>query len=140
MRSRVDRVRWLVLTVAFALLLSLPHLVTAATVVNPLCSGEDVTFDPGNGEDIVVPPGFKVSVFVKGLNAPTAVAFRGNAKKFEVFVLESGHGLPSICNDEEAFQTAHPSAPNPFTPDILVFDQSGDRKSTRLNSSHITIS
>src|SRR3989454_2994138 len=125
MRSRVDRVRWLVLTVAFALLLSLPHLVTAATVVNPLCSGEDVTFNPGNGEDIVVPPGFKVSVFVKGLNAPTAVAFRGNAKKFEVFVLESGHGLPSICNDEVAFQTAHPSAPNPFTPDILVFDQSG---------------
>jgi len=125
MRNRVDRVRWLVLTVAFALLLSLPHLVTAATVVNPLCSGEDVTFNPGNGEDIVVPPGFKVSVFVKGLNAPTAVAFRGNAKKFEVFVLESGHGLPSICNDEEAFQTAHPSAPNPFTPDILVFDQSG---------------
>src|SRR5437016_2149652 len=125
MRSRVDRVRWLVLTVAFALLLSLPHLVTAATVVNPLCSGEDVTFNPGNGEDIVVPPGFKVSVFVTGLNAPTAVAFRGSAKKFEVFVLESGHGLPSICNDEVAFQTAHPSAPNPFTPDILVFDQSG---------------
>src|SRR2546427_2245110 len=127
MRSRVDRVRWLVLTVAFALLLTLPHLVTAATVVNPLCSGEDVTFNPGNGEDIVVPPGFKVSVFVKGLNAPTAVAFRGNAKKFEVFVLESGHGLPSICNDEVAFQTAHPSAPNPFTPDILVFDQSGTK-------------
>src|SRR2546427_3444149 len=125
MRSRVDRVRWLVLTVAFALLLSLPHLVTAATVVNPLCSGEDVAFNPGNGEDIVVPPGFKVSVFVTGLNAPTAVAFRGSAKKFEVFVLESGHGLPSICNDEVAFQTAHPSAPNPFTPDILVFDQSG---------------
>src|SRR5881409_2106411 len=126
MRSRVDRVRWLVLTVAFALLLSLPHLVTAATVVNPLCSGEDVTFNPGNGEDIVVPPGFKVSVFVKGLNAPTAVAFRGNAKKFEVFVLESGHGLPSICNDEEKFQNTHaPGTPNPFTPDILVFNQTG---------------
>src|SRR5437879_7384359 len=124
MRSRVDRVRWLVLTVAFALLVSLPHLVTAATVVNPLCSREDVTFNPGNGEDIVVPPGFKVSVFVTGLNAPTAVAFRGNAKKFEVFVLESGHGLPSICNDEVAFQTARPSAPNPFQPDILVLDKS----------------
>src|SRR5881296_1209802 len=126
MRSRVDRVRWLVLTVAFALLLSLPHLVTAATVVNPLCSGEDVTFNPGNGEDIVVPPGFKVSVFAKGLNAPTAVAFRGNAKKFEVFVLESGHGLPSICNDEEKFQNTHaPGTPNPFTPDILVFNETG---------------
>src|SRR3989442_5227410 len=127
MRSRVDRVRWLVLTVAFALLLSLPHLVTAATVVNPLCSGEDVTFNPGNGEDIVVPPGFKVSVFVTGLNAPTAVAVRGSAKKFGVFVLESGQGLSSICNDEVAFQTAHPSAPNPFTPAILVFDQSGTK-------------
>src|SRR5438309_6980507 len=125
MRSRVDRIRWLVLTVALALLLTPLHLVTAATVVNPLCSGEDVTFNPGDGEDIVVPPGFKVSVFVTGLNAPTAVAFRGSAKKFEVFVLESGHGLPSICNDEVAFQTAHASAPNPFTPDILVFDQSG---------------
>src|SRR5882724_3583941 len=127
MRSRVDRVRWLVLTVAFALLLSLPHLVTAATVVNPLCSGEDVTFNPGNGEDIVVPPGFKVSVFVTGLNAPTAVAFRGSAKKFEVFVLESGHGLPSICNDEITFQTAFPHSLNPFTPDILVFNQSGTK-------------
>src|SRR5881296_896786 len=126
MRSRVDRVRWLVLTVAFALLLSLPHLVTAATVVNPLCSGEDVTFNPGNGQDIVVPSGFKVSVFVAGLNAPTAVAFRGNAKKFEVFVLESGHGLPSICNDEEKFQNTHaPGTPNPFTPDILVFNETG---------------
>src|SRR5256886_2549572 len=95
------------------------------TLFRSLCSGEDVAFNPGNGEDIVVPPGFKVSVFVTGLNAPTAVAFRGSAKKFEVFVLESGHGLPSICNDEVAFQTAHASAPNPFTPDILVFDQSG---------------
>src|SRR6058998_1465135 len=126
MRSRVDRVRWLVLTVAFALLLSLPHLVTAATVVNPLCSGEKVFFDPGNGEDIIVPSGFTVSVFAKGLNAPTAVAFRGNAKKFEVFVLESGHGLPSICNDEEKFQNTHaPGTPNPFTPDILVFNETG---------------
>src|SRR5207244_13118452 len=107
MRSRVDRVRWLVLTVAFALLLSLPHLVTAATVVNPLCSGEDVTFNPGNGEDIVVPPGFKVSAFVTGLNAPTAVAFRGNAKKVEVLLLEAAHAVPSMCNDEAPAQTAH---------------------------------
>src|SRR3989442_8852082 len=41
--------------------------------------------------------------------------FRGNSRRFEVFVLESGHGLPSRCNDE-------------------------DRKSTRLNSSHVRIS
>src|SRR5437773_10660937 len=126
MRSRVDRVRWLVLTVAFALLLSLPHLVTAATVVNPLCPGEDVFFNPGNGEDIVVPPGFQVSVFKSGLNFPTAVAFRGNSQRFEVFVLESGHGLPSRCNDETSSTVGGQFSPtNPFTPDILVFNESG---------------
>jgi glucose/arabinose dehydrogenase len=127
MRSRVDRFSWLVLIVALPLLLTLPNLVTAATVANPLCSAETVSFNPGNGQDIVVPSGFKVSVFVSGLNAPTAVAFRGNAKKFEVFVLESGHGLPSICNDEITFQTAFPHSLNPFTPDILVFNQSGTK-------------
>ena len=127
MRSRVDRFSRLVLIVALPLLLTLPNLVTAATVANPLCSAETVSFNPGNGQDIVVPSGFKVSVFVAGLNAPTAVAFRGNAKKFEVFVLESGHGLPSICNDEITFQTAFPHALNPFTPDILVFNQSGTK-------------
>jgi len=127
MRSRVDRFSWLVLIVALPLLLTLPNLVTAATVANPLCPAETVSFNPDNGQDIVVPSGFKVSVFVAGLNAPTAVAFRGNAKKFEVFVLESGHGLPSICNDEITFQTAFPHSLNPFTPDILVFNQSGTK-------------
>ncbi len=127
MRSRVDRFSWLVLIVALPLLLTMPNLVTAATVANPLCSAETVSFNPDNGQDIVVPSGFKVSVFVAGLNAPTAVAFRGNAKKFEVFVLESGHGLPSICNDEITFQTAFPHSLNPFTPDILVFNQSGTK-------------
>ena len=127
MRGRVDRFSWLVLIVALPLLLTLPNLVTAATVANPLCSAETVSFNPDNGQDIVVPSGFKVSVFVAGLNAPTAVAFRGNAKKFEVFVLESGHGLPSICNDEITFQTAFPHSLNPFTPDILVFNQSGTK-------------
>ncbi len=127
MRSRVDRFSRLVLIVALPLLLTLPNLVTAATVANPLCSAETVSFNPDNGQDIVVPSGFKVSVFVAGLNAPTAVAFRGNAKKFEVFVLESGHGLPSICNDEITFQTAFPHSLNPFTPDILVFNQSGTK-------------
>ena len=127
MRSRVDRFSRLVLIVALPLLLTLPNLVTAATVANPLCSAETVSFNPDNGQDIVVPSGFRVSVFVAGLNAPTAVAFRGNAKKFEVFVLESGHGLPSICNDEITFQTAFPHSLNPFTPDILVFNQSGTK-------------
>jgi hypothetical protein len=113
----------------------LPSAAGAATVANPLCPTETVLFDPGQGQDIVVPKGFKVSVFASGLNFPTGIAFRslgnqgddddkgGRASRFEVYILESGHGLPSICNDEGTFQTKFPGKPNPFTPDILVFDQ-----------------
>jgi len=124
MRSTFDRFRWV--TVSFALVLTVPTLATAQTKGNPLCLGEDVFFDPGHGQDIVVPQGFEVSVFAKGLNFPTAVAFRGDARRFEVFVLESGHGLPSRCNDETSSVVGGQfSVTNPFTPDILVFDESG---------------
>jgi len=124
MRSRFDRFGWV--TVSFALVLTLPTLATAQMQGNPLCPGEDVFFNPGHGQDIVVPPGFEVSVFAKGLNFPTAVAFRGDARRFEVFVLESGHGLPSRCNDETSTLVGGElSATNPFTPDILVFNESG---------------
>src|SRR2546425_6608889 len=68
---------------------------------NAACPEEKVFFDPGNGEDIVLPEGFRVSVFRSGLNFPTAIAFRGNKEEFDVFVLESGRGLPSRCNDNE---------------------------------------
>src|SRR3989440_10158165 len=126
MRSTFDRFSWV--TVSFALVLTVPTLATAQTKGNPLCPGEDVFFDPGHGQDIVVPQGFEVSVFAKGLNFPTAVAFRGDARRFDVFVLESGHGLPSRCNDETSSVVGGElSATNPFTPDILVFDQSGNR-------------
>src|SRR6266446_2930308 len=70
-------------------------LAAAATVHNPVCPVESVLYNPGSGEDIVVPTGYQVSVFAKDLNFPTAVAFKGNKQKFEVYVLESGHGLPS---------------------------------------------
>ena len=126
MRCRVGRLSWLLVTVALALLLTQPTFVAAAG--NPLCPGEDVFFNPGNGEDIVVPQGFKVSVFKSGLNFPTAVAFRGNSRGFEVFVLESGHGLPSRCNDETSATVGGEFSPtNPFTPDILVFDERGNQ-------------
>jgi len=107
----------------FGSLLALPGVAAAAG--NPLCPGEDVLFNPASGEDIVVPPGFQVSVFATGLNFPTGIAFRGDAGNFEVYVLESGHGLPSRCNDQSAFGSGDFDPANPFTPDILVYDQSG---------------
>jgi hypothetical protein len=97
----------------------------AASVTNALCPVESVLFNPGNGQDVVVPKGFSVSAFATGLNFPTGISFVGDQRHFEVYVLESGHGLPSRCNDEVLWQTSHQPGPNPFTPDILVFNQSG---------------
>jgi hypothetical protein len=112
---------------AGVLVATLPVAAHAATVGNPLCPGEDVQFNPGNGEDIVVPPGFRVSRFASGLNFPTGLAFRRTGGTFEVYVLESGHGLPSRCNDQSAFGAGDFDPHNPFTPDILVFNQNGAR-------------
>src|SRR5256886_9091916 len=119
--------RFPVLCSVFALAsgLALPASVFAATVANPLCPNNTALFNPGSGQNIVVPPGFKVSVFASGLNFPTGVAFRGNAQHFEVYVLESGHGLPSKCNEQGSFGTGEFDPNNPFTPDILVFDETG---------------
>src|SRR6516164_7861186 len=105
-----------------ASLLILPTAVNAASVGNPLCPGEEVSFNPGNGEDIVVPDGFKVSVFASGLNFPTGIAFRGNSRRFEVYVVEAGRFPTSRCNDGVAWQTKGLPG-NPFTSDIRVFDQ-----------------
>ena len=106
----------------------LASIAAPVTVANPVCPIENALYDPGNGEDIIVPSGFKVSVFAKNLNFPTAVAFRGNNQHFQVFVLESGHGLPSVCNDETSPAVGGIfSATNPFTPDILVFDERGHK-------------
>jgi hypothetical protein len=119
-----SQARWSLILVA-VLFGSLPLPVFSATVANPLCPVETVLYNPGNGEDIVVPSGYRVSVFAKNLNFPTGVAFRGGKNNFEVYVLESGHGLPSKCNDELAWPGGITSPTNPFTPDILVFDQDG---------------
>ena len=57
------------------------------------CSGNTVNYNPANGEDIVVPKGFKVERFSKqDLNFPTGIAFLGSKSDFKVLVLESGHG------------------------------------------------
>ena len=112
-------------TFASALFLTLPAFAVAATVANPLCPNNTALFNPDTGSDIVLPSGFKVSVFAKGLNFPTGIAFLRHGNGFDVFVLESGHGLPSVCNEQSSFGSGAFDSKNPFTPDILVFDQSG---------------
>jgi hypothetical protein len=42
-------------------------------------------------------------------------------------VLESGHGLPSLCNEQDQFGSGAFDPKNPFTPDIVIFDQNGTR-------------
>jgi glucose/arabinose dehydrogenase len=107
-------------------LLALPAVTQAATVANPICPNNTALFNPDNGKDIVVPAGFKVSVFVSGLNFPTGIAFRGNSQSFQVYVLESGHGLPSVCNDQSSPVVGGEfSTNNPFTPDIKVYNRHG---------------
>jgi glucose/arabinose dehydrogenase len=95
---------------------------------NPVCPKETAFYDPGKAEDIVVPKGFKVEVFARDLNMPTDIAFVGNKDRFHVVVLESGTGLPSQCNDNTKVPGVAKFAPNnPFTPDLLIFDQDGRR-------------
>jgi hypothetical protein len=114
---------------AFAPLLALPIFAQAATVANPStspqCMANTAFFNPQLPPSIVLPAGFTASVFVSGLNMPTGIAFLGNASSFQVFVLESGHGLPSVCNDETLWPGGVFDTNNPFTPDILVFNQNG---------------
>jgi len=99
-----------------------------ADAFNPVCPTEAAFYNPGNGEDIVVPKGYKVEVFARDLNFPTDVAFVGNKHSFKVVVLESGTGLPSRCNNNELVPGATKfSANNPLTPDLLIFDQHGNK-------------
>jgi hypothetical protein len=59
---------------------------------------------------------------------PTGIAFLKTGGTFEVYVLESGHGLPSACNEQDVMPGGTFAPNNPFTPDILVFDQNGNLK------------
>jgi hypothetical protein len=102
-----------------------PAFAIAAELANPLCPENTALFNASTGRDIILPAGFKVSVFRAGLNFPTGIAFLRHGNGFDVFVLESGHGLPSKCNEQGSFGTGQFDPKNPFTPDILVFDQSG---------------
>jgi hypothetical protein len=125
MKNRLLRFPVLASALALVPTLATPTFTSAATVANPLCPDNTAIFDPDSGKDIVVPPGYTVSVFKAGLNFPTGIAFRGNKQNFEVYVLESGHGLPSRCNEQSSFGSGDFDATNPFTPDIVVFDSNG---------------
>ena len=123
---RVNRSHALSVAFALAPFLALPTVAEAITVANPICTNNTALFNPDKGQDIVVPAGFKVSVFVSGLNFPTGIAFRGNSQNFQVYILESGHGLPSVCNDQSSpIVGGEFNAANPLTPDILVFNRAG---------------
>src|SRR5258708_5681922 len=123
---RSSRPRAISFVFALALFLTLPAFADPTTVANPICTNNTVSFNPDQGQDIVVPPGFRVSVFATGLNFPTGIAVRGNQERFEVYVLESGHVLPSRCNDAASpVLGGHVSPPNPFTPDIRVCRETG---------------
>src|SRR5690242_8520536 len=112
---------------AVATFLSLPAATANNVVANPICTDNTANFNPTLPPSIDLPPGFTASVFVSGLNFPTGIAFRGDSQNFQVFVLESGHGLGgSRCNEQDdPIVGGTFSSTNPFTPDILVFNRNG---------------
>lgn len=119
----------IVTSVVFAVGVAAAQGAAAATIkANPNCPEEAAYYDPSQGEDIVVPEGYKVEVFARDLNSPTGIAFLRDGDDFKVLVVESGTGLPGACNTNTG-----PGVPdkfastNPFTPDVLVFDRSGNR-------------
>src|SRR5215467_8023809 len=121
-----SRVAWIPFLFALVMLVAMSPPAFAQVVSNPICTDNTAFYTPGTGKDIVVPEGFKVSVFASGLNVPVGIAFTGNKNNFKVYVLESGHGLPSRCNDEtNPIVGGEFSLTNPFTSDILVFNQDG---------------
>jgi glucose/arabinose dehydrogenase len=122
----MGRLRWATAIVA-ALALGVGS-AEAQLVGNAACPGEDVFFNPSQGQDIIVPPGYKVEVFASGLNFPAGIAFKGNSHRFEVYVTESGTGLPGRCNGAEFFRdnTTVPDAQNPFLPQVRVLDDNGN--------------
>ena len=107
--------------------LSLTAVAANNIVANPICTDNTANFNPTLPPSIDLPPGFTASVFVSGLNFPTGIAFLGDSQNFQVFVLESGHGLGgSRCNEQDdPIVGGTFSSTNPFTPDILVFNRSG---------------
>jgi hypothetical protein len=49
------------------------------TASNAAYPGEAVFYNPSDGEDLVLPKGYKIDVFAKGLDFPTGIAFMRTA-------------------------------------------------------------
>jgi len=110
------------------LLAIVPAFAFAQSATNPICPEEAVFYNPGDGEDIVVPRGYKIEVFARDLNFPTDVVFLGNRHDFKVLVLESGTGLPGRCNNNAVVPGIGRFDPrNPFTPGLSIFNDRGRR-------------
>ena len=107
--------------------LPLPAFAQTAGNPNPGCAGESVFYNPANGQDIVVPKGYKVEVWAKDLNFPTDIVFLGDKHNFKAYVLESGTGLPGACNNNNTGVFGKFAANNPFTPGVLVLDKNGKK-------------
>ena len=85
-------------------------------------------YNPANGQDIVVPKGYKVEVWAKDLNFPTDIVFLGDKHNFTAYVLESGTGLPGACNNNNTGAYGGKfAAENPFTPGVLVLNKNGKK-------------
>ncbi|MGB9643970.1 MAG: hypothetical protein WCB44_02355 [Stellaceae bacterium] len=128
---KLKRLGSIAVACALGPLVPLSTAAVAQTVSNPStppdCMNNTAFFNPTLPPSINLPPGFTASVFAAGLNMPTGIAFLGNASNFQVLVLESGHGLPSTCNDETLWPGGVFDINNPFTPDILVFNKNGTK-------------
>ena len=131
MRSKLSVCPFTVIDVLELLLAALvlgPGVAHAQQAGNPACPGEEVFYNPGNGEDIVLPEGYRVEMFARDLNFPTGIAFQRSKGSFRVLVLQSGTGLPGACNNNEAPVFGGKFSPrNPFTPDVVIFERTGKR-------------
>ena len=102
--------RLLAFTAALAVTPFLSSAAVAANniVANPICPDNTANFNPTLPPSIVLPSGFTASVFVSGLNFPTGIAFLGDSQNFQVFVLESGHGLLAVLSARPTL--SHPTS------------------------------
>src|SRR4026208_1321242 len=118
----------LVGVVALVALAGSATLIEAQAAGNAACAGEEVFYNPGSAQDIIVPAGYKVEVFAKGLNFPTNIAFLGdNPRRFQAFGTEAGTSWPGRCNGVEFYkaQTGVADSANPFLPQVRILDQTG---------------